>query len=96
MLAKRFDRLILGGTTFLGDLREELPKDLKGKVAGDVASDLTNTPEQDLPAHPRGVTHQPCSRIDGRISSRDCGVIPRSEKPGASSEATLSTSISST
>ena len=52
MLAKRFDRLILvAAPAFLGDLREELPKDLKGKVAGDVASDLTNTPEQDLPAH---------------------------------------------
>jgi hypothetical protein len=28
-----------------------LPKDLKDKIAGGVASDLTNTPEQDLPAH---------------------------------------------
>jgi len=52
MLAKRFDRLILvAPPAFLGDLREELPKDLKDKLAGDVASDLTNTPEQDLPAH---------------------------------------------
>ena len=52
MLANRFDRLILvAPPAFLGDLREELPKDLKDKVAGDAASDLTNTPEQDLPAH---------------------------------------------
>jgi protein required for attachment to host cells len=34
---------------FLGDLRAELPNDLKDKVADEVASDLTNTPEQELP-----------------------------------------------
>lgn len=52
MLAKRFDRLILvAPPAFLGDLRGHLPKDLKDKVAGDAALDLTNTPEQELPAH---------------------------------------------
>jgi protein required for attachment to host cells len=49
MLANRFDRLILvAPPAFLGDLREELPKDLKDKVADEVTSDLTNTPEQKL------------------------------------------------
>ncbi|MDX2205904.1 MAG: host attachment protein [Hyphomicrobiaceae bacterium] len=52
MLARRFDRLILvAPPAFLGDLRAELPKDLKDKIAGDAGSDLTNTPEQDLRAH---------------------------------------------
>jgi protein required for attachment to host cells len=56
MLAGRFDRLILVAPhAYLGDLREELPKDLNDKVAGDVASDLTNTPEQDLPARVRDI-----------------------------------------
>jgi protein required for attachment to host cells len=56
MLAKRFDRLILvAPPAFLGDLREELPKDLENKVAGEVTSDLTNTPESDLPAHLRRI-----------------------------------------
>lgn len=36
---------------FLGDLREKLPKDLKDKFAGDVASHFTNAPEQDLYTH---------------------------------------------
>jgi protein required for attachment to host cells len=56
MRAKRFDRLILvAPPAFMGDLREELPKDLKDKVAGEVTSDLTNTPEQDLPSHLREI-----------------------------------------
>jgi protein required for attachment to host cells len=56
MLAKRFDRLILvAPPAFLGDLREELPKDLKDKVADEVTSDLTNTPEQQLQTHPKDI-----------------------------------------
>jgi protein required for attachment to host cells len=56
MLAKRFDRLILvAPPAFMGDLRTELPKDLKDKVAHEVTSDLTNTPEQDLPSHLRDI-----------------------------------------
>ena len=52
MLAKRFERLILiAPPAFMGDLREELPKDLKDKIAGEATSDLTKTPEQELPAH---------------------------------------------
>lgn len=52
MLSGRFDRLILvAPPAFLGDLRDLLPKDLQDKVAGDVARDLTNTPQQDLAAH---------------------------------------------
>jgi protein required for attachment to host cells len=50
MLARRFNRLILvAPPAFLGDLRAELPNDLKDQVADEVASDLTNTPEQELP-----------------------------------------------
>jgi len=52
MLANRFDRLILvAPPAFLGDLREELPKNLKDKVADEITSDLTNTPEQQLQTH---------------------------------------------
>jgi protein required for attachment to host cells len=56
MLARRFDRLILvAPPAFLGDLRQVLPEDLKDKVADEVASDLTNTPEQDLHPHLRDI-----------------------------------------
>jgi len=49
MLAKRFDRLIVvAPPALMGDLREELPKDIEDKVAGEVTSDLTNTPERQL------------------------------------------------
>jgi protein required for attachment to host cells len=52
MLAEGFDRLILvAPPAFLGDLRQELPKNLKAKVTDEVPSDLTNTPEQQLQAH---------------------------------------------
>src|SRR5262245_7837938 len=51
MLAHKFDRLFLiAPPAFLGDLRDELPKDLKDKVAGEIASDLTNMPQQQLHA----------------------------------------------
>jgi protein required for attachment to host cells len=51
MLAHKFDRLFMvAPPAFLGDLRQELPKDLKDKVAGEVASDLTNMPQQQLHA----------------------------------------------
>jgi protein required for attachment to host cells len=56
MLAERFDRLILvAPPAFLGDLRQELPKDLKAKVADEITSDLTNTPEQQLQAQLKDV-----------------------------------------
>jgi protein required for attachment to host cells len=59
MLARRFDGLILvAPPAFMGDLREELPKDLKDKVVDEVTSDLTNTPEQALPAHLRKILDQ--------------------------------------
>lgn len=62
MLARRFDRLILvAPPSFLGDLREELPKDLRNKVAGEVNSDLTNMPEQELHAHLADVLASPRS-----------------------------------
>lgn len=49
MLANKFDRLFLvAPPAFLGDLRDELPKDLKDKVAGEVASDLANLPQRQL------------------------------------------------
>jgi protein required for attachment to host cells len=49
MLANRFDRLILvAPPAFLGDLHDALPKDLKGKVVDEIASDLTNMPQQQL------------------------------------------------
>jgi protein required for attachment to host cells len=49
MLANRFDRLILvAPPVFLGDLRDALPKDLKGKVVDEISSDLTNMPQQQL------------------------------------------------
>jgi protein required for attachment to host cells len=52
VLARRFDRLILvAPPSFMGDLRVVLPKNLKDKVVGEVTSDLTNTPEQDLRSH---------------------------------------------
>ena len=51
MLANKFDRLILvAPPAFLGDLRDELPKGLKDKIAGEVASDLANMPQQQLHA----------------------------------------------
>jgi len=51
MLAERFDRLVLvAPPAFLGDLRQELPKDLKAKVTDEITSDLTNAPEQQLQA----------------------------------------------
>lgn len=60
MLARRFDRVILvAPPAFLGDLRQVLPKDLKDKVADEVTSDLTNTPEQDLPPHLRDILNRP-------------------------------------
>jgi hypothetical protein len=31
---------------------------LKDKVAGEVTSDLTNTPEQELPAHLNGIVNR--------------------------------------
>jgi protein required for attachment to host cells len=56
MLARRFDRLILiAAPAFLGDLRQALPQDLKDKVAGEVASDLTNVPQRDLSAQLRRI-----------------------------------------
>jgi protein required for attachment to host cells len=52
MLAERFDRLVLvAPPAFLGDLRQQLPKDLKAKVADEITLDLTNTPEQQLSAY---------------------------------------------
>jgi len=49
MLSNRFDRLILvAPPAFLGDLRDALPKDLRDKVADEIASDLTNMPQQEL------------------------------------------------
>jgi protein required for attachment to host cells len=51
MLAHKFDRLFLvAPPAFLGDLRDELTKDLEDKVAGEIASDLTNMPRQQLHA----------------------------------------------
>lgn len=52
MLAKRFDRVIMvAPPAFLGDLRAALPKNLRDKVAAEVAADLTNTPQQELHGH---------------------------------------------
>jgi protein required for attachment to host cells len=49
MLAHKFDRLFLvAPPAFLGDLRDELPKDLKDKVVGEIALGLTNMPQQQL------------------------------------------------
>ena len=49
MLSNRFDRLILvAPPAFLGDLRDAVPKDLRDKVADEIASDLTNMPQQEL------------------------------------------------
>ena len=49
MLARRFDRLVLvAPPAFMGDLRAELPKDVKDKVADEITSDLTNTPKEEL------------------------------------------------
>ena len=56
MLARKFDRLfVVAPPAFLGDLRDELPKDLKDKVAGEIASDLTNMPQQQLHARLREI-----------------------------------------
>ena len=50
MLSNRFDRPILvAPPAFLGDLRDALSKDLRNKVADEIASDLTNMPKQELP-----------------------------------------------
>jgi protein required for attachment to host cells len=56
-LAERFDRLVLvAPPEFLGDLRRELPKDLKATVSDEIASDLTNTPKQQLYALLKGMS----------------------------------------
>ncbi len=52
--AKRgaFDRLILvAPPQALGDLRDELPKAVSDRLAGQLAKDLTNLPVHELPAH---------------------------------------------
>jgi protein required for attachment to host cells len=50
MLARRFDRLILvAPPTSMGDLRGELPKDLKDKVAREVTSDRPTRPSRIRP-----------------------------------------------
>jgi protein required for attachment to host cells len=57
MLAERFDRLVLvAPPAFLGDLRQELTKELKAKVADEITLDLTNTPEQQLKAYLKGMS----------------------------------------
>lgn len=49
LLADRFDRLVLvAPPPFLGDLRKELPKDVRAKVDGEVTADLTKTPKGEL------------------------------------------------
>jgi protein required for attachment to host cells len=56
MLARRFDRLILvAPPAFLGDLREEMPKELKAKVADEIALDLTNAPKEQLLARVKDI-----------------------------------------
>jgi protein required for attachment to host cells len=63
MLANRFDRLILvAPPAFLGDLREELPKDLEDKVVDEITSDLTNTPAQQLQTRLKDILGRSTSR----------------------------------
>ena len=51
-LKKKFDELILvAPPQALGDLRSALGQHAKALVAGEVAKDLTNLPEHELPAH---------------------------------------------
>lgn len=52
--AKRgeYDHLILvAPPQALGDLRDELPKAVSDRLAGELAKDLTNLPVHDLPVH---------------------------------------------
>jgi protein required for attachment to host cells len=49
MLARQFDRLVLvAPAQFIGDLRDELPKDLKAKIDREITADLTKTPRHQL------------------------------------------------
>ena len=49
---REFDHLILvAPPQALGDLRDELPKAVNDRLAGELAKDLTNLPVHDLPAH---------------------------------------------
>lgn len=51
-LAKKYEALILvAPPQTLGDLRSALGKHAKALIAGEIAKDLTNLPDQDLPAH---------------------------------------------
>ena len=48
----RFERLVLvAAPKALGNLRELLPKTVRGKVTAEIDKDLTNVPRQELPKH---------------------------------------------
>ncbi|UCH73938.1 MAG: host attachment protein [Rhodospirillales bacterium] len=50
--AKRFGQLVLvAPPRTLGDLRQALGPHAAARVAGEIAKDLTNLPDHDLPAH---------------------------------------------
>lgn len=49
---KRFDRLVIvAPPSVLGDLRDELPKRVRAKVAAELGKDLVKTPHCELPDH---------------------------------------------
>ena len=51
-LARKYEALILvAPPQALGDLRSALGQHAKALIAGEIAKDLTNLPDQDLPAH---------------------------------------------
>lgn len=48
----RFDRLVIvAAPQALGDLRAALPEGVRSKVVGELAQDLTKTPDHELAAH---------------------------------------------
>jgi protein required for attachment to host cells len=49
---KAYDRLVIvAAPSALGDLRAALPEQVRAKVTGEVAKDLTNTPDPEVAGH---------------------------------------------
>jgi protein required for attachment to host cells len=53
---KSYDRLVIvAAPSALGDLRAALSENVRAKVTGEVAKDLTKTPDADVAGHPKDV-----------------------------------------